>query len=201
MLVWLTTVVAVLLFAAPLPVEAQAGRVWRIGFLTTTVVEAENPGLVAFRQRLRELGYVEGQNVALEIRSTKGRPERFPSLADELVRLKVDVIVAGSNASIEPAQKATTTIPIVMVIVGDPVASGFVASLARPGGNITGLTAQAPDLAGKRLQLLKEAISNLSRVAILWEPGSPGARRSLAGFEAPSHGPRAAAQRCRGAKP
>jgi len=182
MLVWLTTVAAVLLFAAPLPVEAQAGRVWRIGFLTTT--EADNPGLVAFRQRLRELGYVEGQNVALEIRSTKGRAERFPSLADELVRLKVDVIVAGSNASIEPAQKATTTIPIVMVVVGDPVASGFVASLARPGGNITGLTTQAPDLAGKRLQLLKEAISNLSRVAILWEPGSPGARRSLAEFEA-----------------
>ena len=171
--------VAAGLLAAPLAAEAQAGRVWRIGFLTSSVVEVGNSGLVAFRQRLRELGYVEGQNVALEIRSAEARPERFPGLAAELVRLKVDVIVASSNASIEPAQKATTTIPIVMVIAGDPLAAGFVASLARPGGNITGLTSQAPELAGKRLQLLKEAVPNLSRVAVLWEPGSPAARRSL----------------------
>jgi len=179
----LTTMAILLLFAAPLAAEAQA-KVWRVGFLTSASAEAGNPRIATFRQRLSELGYVEGKNVALEIRSAEGIPERLPGLATELVRLKVDVIVAGGSPSIAAAKKATTSIPIVMVIGSDPVASGFVASFARPGGNITGVTLQNTDVAGKRLQLLKEAVPNLSRVAVLWEPGFQPARRSLSETEA-----------------
>ena len=178
-LVRLASVVAVLYLAAPLAAEAQAGRAWRIGYLTPAGVESGNPFLPAFRQRLRELGYIKGQNVTLEIRSADGREERYPGLAAELVRLNVDVIVAPSNPAIAAAQNATTSIPIVMLIASDPVATGFVASLARPGGNITGLTVQSTDVTGKRLQLLKEAVPHLSRVAVLLDPGFPGARRGL----------------------
>ena len=158
--------------AAPTRARAAEGKVWRIGFLTpsSSFNEAGHPSL-AFRRRLRELGYVEGQNVALEIRSADGRLERLPGLAEELVRLKVDVIVASGRGTIEAAQKATKSVPIVMVIASDPVASGFAASLARPGGNITGLSTQVTEVYGKRLELLKETVPNLSRVALLWEPG------------------------------
>jgi len=124
----------------------------------------------AFREGLRELGYVEGQNVAFELRSAEGKVEHLPDLAAELVRLKVDIILASSNQSVEAAQKATTSIPIVMTGTTDPVASGFVSSLARPGGNITGLTLQTRDIQKKVLQLLKETMPSLSRVIILWDP-------------------------------
>jgi len=165
------------LLAAPLAAEAQqAGKAFRIGVLSPVAAEPASTGIPAFRQGLRELGYVEGKNVALEIRSADGTGERLPGLAAELVGLKVDVILAASNPAIAAAQKATTSIPIVMTTATDPVAVDFVASLSRPGGNITGLTVQTPDVAGKRLQLLKEVVPNLSRVAVLWDPGYLGGR-------------------------
>jgi putative tryptophan/tyrosine transport system substrate-binding protein len=167
------------LLAARLPVAAQPGKVWRIGLLTSADVDAGHPGIAAFRERLRELGYVEGRNVALDIRSTE-KAEGFAELAADLVRLGVDVIVAVSSASIAPAQQATRSIPIVMVIAADPVASGFVASLARPGGNITGLTTQSSEVAGKRLALVKTAIPGLASVTVVWEaPGGPPTERML----------------------
>ncbi len=161
------------LLAGPLPAEAQqAGKVYRIGYLgvgssplTTT------PFYIGLRQGLRELGYVEGQNLVIEVRSDEGKPKRRPEMAAELVRLKVDVIVTqgGSPRLIRVAQEATRTIPIVMTGVHiDPVAAGLVVSLARPGGNITGLTNLAAKLHTKQLELLKEAFPRISRVAILW---------------------------------
>jgi putative ABC transport system substrate-binding protein len=176
----LVVVLAVGLCLAPLAAEAQGGKVPRIGIL---ILPPDSGYLAALRQGLGDFGYVEGQNIALEIRSADGRPERLPGLAAELVRLKVDVIVAASNAVTATAQKTTTSIPIVMTNVSDPVAAGFVASLARPGGNITGLTIQSPDVAGKALQLLKDAVPSLSRVAVLWDPGLPGGRQNVSEVE------------------
>jgi putative ABC transport system substrate-binding protein len=151
--------------AAPLAVYAQpAAKVARIGYLSLVkTVPLEE----AFRQGLQDLGYVEGQTMAITSRSAEGKPERLPALAAELVRLPVDVIVAQGQAA-QAAKDATTTIPIVMVTGGDPVAIGLVASLARPGGNLTGLTLMSAELAGKRLELLKEAMGSLGRVAVLW---------------------------------
>jgi putative ABC transport system substrate-binding protein len=169
------TVMVLALLAAPLAVQAQpAGKVWRIGVLTAGIATAASPRGVAFRQRLRALGYVEGQNLTLEWRSSGGQAARVPDLAAELVRLQVDVIVATDNPAIAAAQHATSTIPIVMVVATDPVRTGFVGSLARPGGNTTGLTVQGTDLQGKALQLLKEAVPTVSRVAVLWVPTEPG---------------------------
>ena len=133
----------------------------------------------AFRQGLRELGYVEGKNIVIEYRYAEGKFDRLPALAAELVRLKVDVIVTGGPPSARAAKEATSTIPIVMMQVGDPVGSGFVASLARPGGNITGLSALAPELSGKRLELLKEIVPKLSRVAVFGTSTSPDNAQSL----------------------
>jgi len=180
-LIGLAVIFAVSLTLAPLAAEAQAGKVPRIGVVGPA---PGSPLLAAFRQGLRELGYTEGQNVALEVRSLDGRPERLPDLLAELVRLKVDVILAPSNLMIAAAQKATTSIPIVMSNAIDPVAAGFVASLARPGGNITGLTVQTPDVAGKTLQLFKESVPSLARVAVLWDPDFPGVRQLLSEVEA-----------------
>ncbi len=167
-------ILALGLFAGPLPAEAQrAGKIHRIGFLSNRSGSlATNLRLIAFRQGLRELGYIEGQNLVIEYRSAKGKRERRPEVAAELVRLKVDVIVTPpSPGSIRAAQRATRTIPIVMGgIVIDPVKAGFVVSLRRPGGNITGLTKLDSELHGKRLELLKEAVPRISRVAILWPP-------------------------------
>jgi putative ABC transport system substrate-binding protein len=177
----LAVVLAVSLALVPLAAETQSGKVFRIGIAGPA---PGSPLLVVFRQGLRELGYVEGQNVAFEVRSMDGRPERLPDLLAELVRLKVDVILAPSDPVIAAAQKATTSIPIVMSNASDPVARGFVVSLARPGGNITGLTIQAPDLAGKNLQLFKEAVPGLTRVGVLWDPGFPGGRQYLSEAEA-----------------
>ena len=156
------------MLAVAIAVEAQKpGKLWRIGFLAAS---GSKLTFAAFREGLRELGYVEGQNVAFELRSAEGKVEHLPDLAAELVRLKVDIILASSNQSVEAAQKATASIPIVMTGTTDPVASGFVSSLARPGGNITGLTLQTRDIQKKVLQLLKETMPSLSRVIILWDP-------------------------------
>ena len=125
-----------------------------------------------FRQGLRDLGYIEGRNIAIEYRSAEGRPGRLVAAATELVRLPVDVIATYATPATEAAKQATTTIPIVMIGIGDPVGAGFVASLAHPGGNITGDTSLGPPMAAKRLQLLKLAIPTMSRVAILWNPNN-----------------------------
>jgi putative tryptophan/tyrosine transport system substrate-binding protein len=168
----LSLVVAVLILAVPLAIEAQqAGKVYRIGVLEIVGAASNAANLSAFRQGLAELGYVEGQNVVIEYRSADGRPERFSDLATELVRLKVDVIVTRGTPATLTAKQATQTIPIVMASSGDPVAEGIVASLARPGGNVTGLHVMAPpELGGKRVQLLKEAVPGSSRIGILWNP-------------------------------
>jgi putative ABC transport system substrate-binding protein len=158
---------------APLRVEAQApAKVPRIGYLSVLSATNNPYTLEAFRQGLRELGYVEGQTIGIEYRFAEGRPERLPALAAELVRLKVDVIVTAAPAAPEAAQHATSTIPIVFAAVGDPVAVGLVASVARPGGNITGLSSIAPEVVGKQLELLKEVAPKVSRVAVLQNPSN-----------------------------
>ncbi len=160
--------------AAPLSSEGQPPtKVPRIGLLWTSPLPAVSHLTGAFRQGLRELGYVDGQNIAFEVRSAEGRVERLPDLVADLIRLKVDVIVAGGTPAPLAAKRATTAIPIVMTAAGDPVGSGLVASLARPGGNITGLSILAPELGGKRLQLLKVVVPGVSRVAILWNAANP----------------------------
>jgi len=143
----------------------QPTKVPRIGYLTNTSLSAGAANIESFRQGLRDLGYVEGKNIVIERRSGEGNRDRQRALAVELVRLKVDVIVAGGSGDIRAAKEATATIPIVMAQSGDPVGSGVVASLARPGGNITGLSTLRPELSGKRLELLKEIVPRLSRVA------------------------------------
>jgi putative tryptophan/tyrosine transport system substrate-binding protein len=169
---------------APLTAEGQAGKVWQIGYLSPIAPEAGSPRVAAFRQGLRELGWVDGQNVALEMRSAEEKLDRLPRLAAELVRLKVDVIVALTNPAIDAARKATVSIPIVMVVATDPVATGFVASLARPGGNVTGLALQRGEVLGKTLQLIKQAVPNLARVAVLRDPAYPGDQKQLSEVEA-----------------
>lgn len=167
------------LVAAPIAVRAQqAGKVARIGYLATGSFESPDAVLMfdAFRQGLRQLGYVEGRNIVTEIRSAEWKSERFPVLAEELVRLKVDVIVVSNSPAARAAQQATTNIPIVVAVMGDPVGEKLVASLARPGGNITGLAFLGPELLPKRLGLLKEALPRASRVAALWHPGAYGER-------------------------
>ncbi len=168
------------LFTAPLAAaQAQGARtVPRIGVLTIGALgspETER-GLDAFRQGLRELGYVQGQNILIEYRAADGKLESLPRLATELVRLKVDVILAGATPAARAAQKATTTIPIVASSMGDPVGDGLVANLARPGGNITGTTFLGPELVPKRLELLKEALPKVTRVAALLHPDAFGER-------------------------
>ncbi len=180
-------IVATLAFAshlAPLLSEAQQpGKVYRIGLLVPGAGPASSyfasHRLEPLRQGLRELGYVEGQNFTIEYRAAKGKPERLPDLAAELVRLKVDVIVTAATPAAKAAKNATSTIPIVMADPGDPVATGLVASLARPGGNLTGVSSIAPDLASKRLELLKETVPKISRVAVVWNSAIPPAEVAL----------------------
>ncbi len=172
---WLPAAVVLLLFAAPLAADAQPpAKVARIGVLTLAVASSA-PLAEAFRQGLKEHGYVEGQNIAFEYRYAEGRADKLPALAAELVRLKVDVIVTESNVAALAAKHATQTIPIVMAIAGDPVKAGVVSSLARPGGNVTGLTLIHSELSGKRLQLLKEAVPKIALVAVIWNPTDPAA--------------------------
>jgi putative tryptophan/tyrosine transport system substrate-binding protein len=165
------------LLAAPLAAEAQqAAKVARIGYLVTSL--AARPHLrEAFRQGLRDLGYVEGRNVVIEYRDAEGKSERLPALAAELVALKVDVIVTGGGTPTALAAKqATRTLPIVFAFAADPVTSGLVTSLARPGGNVTGLSLLSTELVGKCLELLTQAVPGVSRVAVLWSPGALGER-------------------------
>jgi putative tryptophan/tyrosine transport system substrate-binding protein len=151
----------------------QPKKVPRIGYLTGATPDGQLDRIEAFRQGLRELGYVEGKNIVIEWRSAEGTLDRLPARAAELVRLKVDIIVTAGPPATRSAKEATVTIPIVFAQDGDPVASGFVASLARPGGNITGLSTLAPELSGKRLELLKEIVPRLSRVAVLGNSTNP----------------------------
>ena len=161
------------LLAAPLTAPAQ--QTIRIGFLALNL--GVNPRLDdAFRQGLRDLGYVEGRNFVIEYRNAEGKPERFAAGAAEFVALNVDVIVAPGTLAALAAKRATATIPIVVPTIGDPVADGLVESLARPGGNITGLSNLTPDLIGKCMQLLKEAVPSVTRVAVLTHPGSATAK-------------------------
>jgi putative tryptophan/tyrosine transport system substrate-binding protein len=163
--------IAVILCTVVAVAEAQQPKtIPRIGFLTGDSLSAISDRREAFRQGLRGLGYVEEKNIVIEWRSTEGKADRRPALAAELVRLKLDVIVAVGSGDISAVKEATATIPIVMVQGGDAVGSGFVASLARPGGNITGLSTLRPELSGKRLELLKETVPRLSRVAFLTTP-------------------------------
>jgi ABC-type uncharacterized transport system substrate-binding protein len=165
--------------AWPRAARAQQGaKVARIGYLVA--FSLESPGgramVDALRLGLRERGYVEGQNIVIEYRSADGRIERFPQLANELASLNLDLILANNTPAARAVQRTTSTIPIVVPVMGDPVADGLVASLARPGGNITGLTFLGPELASKRLSLLKQALPNASRVGALWHPGAYGER-------------------------
>ena len=172
-------VLCTLLWALSILAEAQqAKKIPRIGFLIAGSPSSTAAQREAFRQGLRDLGYIEGQNIAVEHRYAEGVAE-FPNLAKELVRLKVDVIVASSTPAALAANKATQTIPIVFTAVGDPVGTGVVASLARPGGNVTGLSNLTPELAGKQMEVLKEAFPKISHVAVLWETANAGNTGSL----------------------
>jgi putative tryptophan/tyrosine transport system substrate-binding protein len=161
----------------------QPTKVPRIGYVTETGdFSSPSPNLEAFRQGLRDLGYVEGKNIVIEFRSAEGKPDRVPSLVAELVQLKVDVLVSQTTTGILAARQATKTIPIVMVTVQDPVARGLIDSLARPGGNITGFIRLTVELSGQRLELLKEVVPGISRVGILWDADGPSI--GVKGYEA-----------------
>jgi putative ABC transport system substrate-binding protein len=158
----------------------QPKKVHRIGYLSNRDPATESARAEAIRLALRELGYTEGQNIAFEYRYAEGKLDQLPELAAELVRLKVDIIVTGGDAPIQAAKNSTKTIPIVMSGAGiDPVVAGFVESLARPGGNLTGLTNLSRELGGKRLELLKEAVPKVARVAVLYDPAIPGTTREV----------------------
>ncbi len=164
-----------MLFALSFPAQAQqTGKVYRIGYLAGASPAAISEHVEAFRQGLRELGYVEGKNIVIEFRWAKGKLARIPALAAELVHRKVDVIVTIGTLSTRAAKEATSTIPIVMAQDPDPIGNGFVASLARPGGNVTGLSKLFPELSVKRLELLRETIPKLSRLAIFGTSTQPG---------------------------
>jgi putative ABC transport system substrate-binding protein len=165
--------IASVILVAPFSEAQKASKVSRIGFLSPQERASNRPLTEAFLIGLRELGYVEGQNIAIEYRWADGNFERLPELAADLVRLKVDVIVAGVTQATLAAKNATKTIPIVMVAVGNPVDAGLIASLARPGANVTGTSTMADEVAGKQLELLKETVPKISRVAALWNPANP----------------------------
>jgi putative ABC transport system substrate-binding protein len=171
--IFLSTVAILILASVHFADAQQPKKVARIGFLAPDTRTGYQHYTDALLQGLRELGYVEGQNIVIEYRWADGNFERLPELAAELVRLKVDVIVAPGVQAVRAAKQSTTTIPVIFPTAGDAVASGLVASLARPGGNITGLTILSPELSGKRLELLKEAFPRLSRVAVLLDPRQP----------------------------
>jgi ABC-type uncharacterized transport system substrate-binding protein len=170
-------IAAVFLFVAiPVVIEAQEpSRVWRIGFLGAGSYSSADPRVEALRQGLRELGYAEGRNLAFEFRWAGGNASSLPTLAADLAKLKVDVMVTQGTQATEAARRAVRTIPIVFAVAGDPVGTGLVTSLARPGANVTGLTDIAPEIAGKRLDLLREAVPGIARIAVLWNPANPSA--------------------------
>jgi putative tryptophan/tyrosine transport system substrate-binding protein len=164
----------VFLLTSPTAHPQQQRKIPKIGLLTSGSASSSGARLDVLQRGLRELGYVEGKNVAFEYRYGEDKFDRLPGLLDELIALKVDVLVITSTPAALAAKSATKTVPIIFSGVSDPVGVGLVDSLARPGGNITGFTNIAPVLTGKRLELLKEAISNVSRVAVLWDPQAPG---------------------------
>jgi putative tryptophan/tyrosine transport system substrate-binding protein len=177
-LLFALSVFGVLLLALSFPVQAQqTGKIYRIGFLSGAV-PGSSPDIEAFREGLRDLGYVEGKNLVIEYRYTERKADRFPDLLSDLVRLKVDVIIGDGTGATSAAKKATSTIPIVMTSTTDPVGNGLIASLARPGGNVTGLSNVSGELGGKLLELLKEIDPRLTRVAIVI-PGGQGAANKL----------------------
>jgi ABC-type uncharacterized transport system substrate-binding protein len=170
--------------AWPLAARAQQAKLPTIGLLGPSTSSAMSPRLAAFGQRLRELGWIENRTVAIEYRWAEGRSERYAEIAAEFVRLKVDVIVTAGTVAVQVAEQANTTIPIVFATAGDPIGAGLVASLARPGGNVTGLSVQFSDLAPKRLELLREVVPALRRLLILVNAGSPGAMLEMAEVQA-----------------
>jgi putative ABC transport system substrate-binding protein len=171
-----TTIALVALVAVPLVANAQqAAKIARIGYLSSSLADGLHT-TEAFRQGLRDLGYVEGRNIVIDYRDAEGKLERLPALAAELVALKVDIILGAGSLLAVAAKQATKTIPIVFAVSPDPVTDGLVTSLSRPGGNVTGLSSLAPELVGKRLELLTQAIPGISRVAVLWQPGGGGDR-------------------------
>jgi putative tryptophan/tyrosine transport system substrate-binding protein len=181
----LAVVLALSLILAPLAVEAQQpGKVYRVGVLTNKVTDPAEARLwQAFRSGLRERGWIEGQNIVVEFRAAEGNTARLPELAADLVRLKVDLIVARSSTFVQAAKEATASIPIVFLIHADPVGTGHVTSLARPGGNVTGLTAMMTDLAPKELELLISAVPVAKRIAVLWNPDTPSHTPALKAVE------------------
>jgi ABC-type uncharacterized transport system substrate-binding protein len=182
---WLGLVVIAFVFVvAGAVAQAQpTTQIPRIARLSPLSASADAPIFAAFRQGLRDHGWVEGQNLTIEHRFAEGKFDRLPELAAELVRLKVDVIISGSTPGALAAKDATSTIPIVMVTTGDPVGTGLISSLARPGGNLTGVTALGQELSGKRLELLKEAIPSVTRIAVLSNPANPDTSFSVKGVE------------------
>ena len=178
-------VAAMMLAVAVLAQAQQPAGMPRIGILIATAASSVSARVETFRQRLRELGYIEGKNIVIEYRYAEGKVEGLPQLAADLVNLKVDIIVTAGPATLA-AKKATSTIPIVFTAANDPLGTGVVFSLARPGGNITGLSVMAPDLDGKRLELLKEAFPRISRVAFLWQPTGSRGKLALSEMEAPA---------------
>jgi putative tryptophan/tyrosine transport system substrate-binding protein len=182
--VGLFAVVVALMMCGARAAAQQPARIHRIGILSTNSGSVFSARVEAFRQRLREHGYVEGKNIAIEYRYADGKRERLPDLAAEMARLKVDVIVTTGAVPVLAAKKASPTIPIVFASSSDPVRSGLVSSLAQPGGTITGLSQMAPDLDGKRLELLKEAFPKIVRVAFLWQAGGIRGNLELTDMEA-----------------
>jgi putative ABC transport system substrate-binding protein len=181
--VYICLLLTILLLTAVPARAQQTGKVTRIGFLIASSPAAMAPRMDAFRQGLREIGYVEGKNIIIERRHAEGKSDRLPALAAELVSLKVDVIVTSGPTATRPAKGATSTIPIVMTFDDDPIGSGFVASLARPGGNITGLSTLSPEISGKQLELLKEIVPRLGRVAVFGTSTREGTAQNLKGME------------------
>jgi putative ABC transport system substrate-binding protein len=184
---WIVLVLALL--TAPLGAEGQRAdkvKVYRIGYLSpvSLVLQTQSGVLEAFRQGMRELGYIEGQNIVIEYRWAEGQPQRLPDLATALVQLPVDIIVTSGPDGIRAAQRATNTIPIVMAVIHEPVALGLIKSFSHPGGNTTGLAFQDSELTTKRLQLLSETVLHLSRVAFLWDPVGGGILQRQAAEEA-----------------
>src|SRR5262249_41707959 len=171
--------------AWPLAARAQqAAKLPTIGYLGSGTPLTDSQWVAAFVQRMRELGWVDGRNVAIEVRWAEGRSERFAEIATELVRLKVDVILTHNTPPVLAAKQATSVIPIVFASAGDPVGTGVVASLARPGGNVTGLSSQASDTAGKRLELLREVVPDLRGLAVMANVGNPNNAREVREVEA-----------------
>jgi putative ABC transport system substrate-binding protein len=182
----LCLVVAAALGAGPVANAQQPKKIHRIGYLGAASSSANTDRVEAFRRGLREVGYIEGKNIFVEYRHADEKFDRLPALVAELVGLKVDIIVSGGSTVTRPAKEATATIPIVMTNDSDPVGDGFIASLARPGRNITGLSNFAPELTGKRLELLREIVPKISRVAVLWTSTGSGTRAALQELEGAS---------------